>query len=64
MNEARLGASRLDESSCDADPLLVLTETALERYGLPTRLSKEERLAGASPTATRPSSSSSAPNGS
>jgi hypothetical protein len=46
LNEARLGASRLDESGRDADPLLVLTETALERYGLPTRLSKEERLAG------------------
>lgn len=33
----------------DADPLIVLTQSALERYGLPVALSEEERLAGRIP---------------
>ncbi|MEU0203309.1 MULTISPECIES: helix-turn-helix transcriptional regulator [unclassified Streptomyces] len=49
LTEARLGAPRLHGSGKDADPLLVLTESALERYGLPARLSEPERLAGRLP---------------
>ncbi|GGX18510.1 telomere-associated protein Tap [Streptomyces lomondensis] len=49
LTEARLGAPRLHGSGKDADPLLVLTESALERYGLPVRLSQPERLAGRLP---------------
>ena len=46
LAEARLGADRLHGSGKDADPLLVLTSAACERYGLPVELSQEERLAG------------------
>ncbi|WOX26366.1 telomere-associated protein Tap [Streptomyces solicathayae] len=46
LTEARLGAPRLNGSGSDADPLLVLTAAACERYGLPAALSKEEQLAG------------------
>lgn len=49
LAEARLGAERLHGSGRDADPLLVLTEAACERYGLPAELSHEERLAGRLP---------------
>ncbi|MEU2281457.1 helix-turn-helix transcriptional regulator [Streptomyces sp. NPDC013178] len=49
LNEAGLGAPRLSPHGKDADPLLVLTEAASERYGLPVRLTKEERLAGRIP---------------
>ncbi|MFE3144706.1 telomere-associated protein Tap [Streptomyces scopuliridis] len=49
LNEARLGAPRLVHSGSDADPLIVLTESACERYGLPVRLSQEERLSGRLP---------------
>ncbi|MFD4318950.1 telomere-associated protein Tap [Streptomyces sp. NPDC058548] len=49
LKEARLGAPKLAGPGKDADPLLVLTETALERYGLPTTLADEERLAGRIP---------------
>lgn len=49
LTEAQLGAERLHGSGKDADPLLVLTEAACERYGLPTALSHEERLAGRLP---------------
>ncbi|MFF5029756.1 telomere-associated protein Tap [Streptomyces collinus] len=49
LAEARLGAERLHGSGKDADPLLVLTEAACERYGLPAQLSHEERLAGRLP---------------
>ncbi|MET8583462.1 helix-turn-helix transcriptional regulator [Streptomyces collinus] len=49
LTEARLGAERLHGSGKDADPLLVLTEAACERYGLPAALSHEERLAGRLP---------------
>ncbi|MFG2334219.1 telomere-associated protein Tap [Streptomyces sp. NPDC048604] len=49
LAEARLGAPRLDGAGRDADPLLVLTEAARERYGLPAHLSDEERRAGRLP---------------
>jgi DNA-binding XRE family transcriptional regulator len=49
LHEARLGQARLSGPGKDADPLLVLTETALERYGLPTTLTEKERLAGRIP---------------
>ncbi|MEW2132904.1 telomere-associated protein Tap [Streptomyces sp. NPDC005435] len=49
LREAKLGQPRLAGSGKDADPLLVLTEAALERYGLPARLTEEERLAGRLP---------------
>ncbi|MFD5326898.1 telomere-associated protein Tap [Streptomyces sp. NPDC127092] len=43
---ARFGAEKLHRWGRDADPLLVLTPAACERYGLPVALSREERLAG------------------
>ncbi|MGW2586355.1 telomere-associated protein Tap [Streptomyces virginiae] len=46
LSEARLGQARLHRSGYDADPMLVLTPAALERYGLPTTLTPEERSAG------------------
>ncbi|MEW2435998.1 helix-turn-helix domain-containing protein [Streptomyces caniferus] len=46
LAEAQLGTERLHGSGKDADPLLVLTEAACERYGLPAALSEAERLAG------------------
>ncbi|WP_405475236.1 telomere-associated protein Tap [Streptomyces sp. NBC_00009] len=49
LTEARLGQPKLSGPGKDADPLIVLTETALERYGLPARLTDEERLAGRLP---------------
>ncbi|WP_345113870.1 telomere-associated protein Tap [Streptomyces drozdowiczii] len=49
LNEADLGAPRLHPHGQDADPLLVLTEAACERFGLPVRLSREESLAGRLP---------------
>ncbi|SEB96537.1 Helix-turn-helix domain-containing protein [Streptomyces sp. 2231.1] len=49
LTEAQLGAERLHGSGKDADPLLVLTEAACERYGLPATLPHEERLAGRLP---------------
>ncbi|MFD8525300.1 telomere-associated protein Tap [Streptomyces capillispiralis] len=49
LNEARLGQPRLSGPGKDADPLLVLTEAALKRYGLPVALTDEERLAGRIP---------------
>ncbi|MFE2435960.1 telomere-associated protein Tap [Streptomyces sp. NPDC059409] len=49
LREARLGQARLAGPGKDADPLLVLTESALERSGLPTALNDEERLAGRIP---------------
>ncbi|MFE1518249.1 helix-turn-helix transcriptional regulator [[Kitasatospora] papulosa] len=49
LAEARVGAVKLHGSGKDADPLLVLTETACERYGLPAALSDEERSAGRLP---------------
>ncbi|MFJ3824490.1 telomere-associated protein Tap [Streptomyces nodosus] len=49
LREARLGQPKLSGPGKDADPLLVLTEAALERYGLPVALTDEERLAGRIP---------------
>ncbi|MCX4429419.1 telomere-associated protein Tap [Streptomyces mirabilis] len=49
LKEARLGQPKLSGPGKDADPLLVLTEAALERYGLPVALTDEERLAGRIP---------------
>ncbi|MDH6223043.1 transcriptional regulator [Streptomyces sp. MJP52] len=49
LKDARLGQPKLSGPGKDADPLLVLTEAALERYGLPVTLTEEERLAGRLP---------------
>ncbi|MEU1663161.1 helix-turn-helix transcriptional regulator [Streptomyces sparsogenes] len=49
LKEAKLGQPKLSGPGKDADPLLVLTEAALERYGLPVALTQEERLAGRIP---------------
>jgi transcriptional regulator with XRE-family HTH domain len=49
LREAKLGQPKLSGPGKDADPLLVLTEAALERYGLPVTLTEEERLAGRLP---------------
>lgn len=46
LAEGQLGAPRLDGSGRDADPLLVLTSSALEHFGLPVELSDDERHAG------------------
>ncbi|MEV5440840.1 transcriptional regulator, partial [Streptomyces sp. NPDC052682] len=49
LNEAGLGQPKLVGAGKDADPLLVLTEAACARYGLPVTLTEEERLAGRLP---------------
>ncbi|MFJ3671249.1 telomere-associated protein Tap [Streptomyces sp. NPDC090106] len=49
LAEAKLGQARLHRNGRDADPVLVLTPAALERYGLPAALSDEERRAGRLP---------------
>ncbi|MGW0500991.1 telomere-associated protein Tap [Streptomyces sp. NPDC003007] len=49
LTEARLGSEKLHGSGKDGDPLLVLTEAACERYGLPAVLTESERLAGRLP---------------
>ncbi|EST18265.1 telomere-associated protein Tap [Streptomyces niveus] len=49
LSEAKLGAPKMSGPGKPADPLLVLTEAALERYGLPVSLTEEERLAGRLP---------------
>ncbi|MFJ4616280.1 telomere-associated protein Tap [Streptomyces griseus] len=49
LAEARVGAEKLHASGKDADPLLVLTAAACERYGLPAVLSDAERSAGRLP---------------
>ncbi|MFI5887650.1 telomere-associated protein Tap [Streptomyces sp. NPDC051554] len=49
LREAKLGQPKLSGPGKDGDPLLVLTESALERYGLPVALTDEERLAGRIP---------------
>ncbi|WP_229883935.1 telomere-associated protein Tap [Streptomyces omiyaensis] len=46
LAEAKLGQARLHRNGRDADPILVLTASALERYGLPAALSEQERHAG------------------
>ncbi|WP_121751211.1 helix-turn-helix transcriptional regulator [Streptomyces sp. E2N166] len=49
LREAKLGQPKLSGPGKDADPLLVLTEAALERYGLPVALTEEEKHAGRIP---------------
>jgi transcriptional regulator with XRE-family HTH domain len=49
LKEAGLGQPKLSGPGKDADPLLVLTKAALERYGLPVALTEAERLAGRLP---------------
>ncbi|MFF2779966.1 telomere-associated protein Tap [Streptomyces sp. NPDC058052] len=49
LKEARLGQPKFVGPGKDADPLIVLTEAALERYGLPATLTEEERSAGRIP---------------
>ncbi|MFF3517858.1 telomere-associated protein Tap [Streptomyces sp. NPDC002573] len=49
LREAKLGQPKLSGPGKDADPLLVLTGAACERYGLPITLTEEERLAGRIP---------------
>ncbi|MEV4944968.1 helix-turn-helix domain-containing protein [Streptomyces sp. NPDC053755] len=49
LTDAGLGQEKLHGAGKDADPLLVLTEGALRRYGLPEGLTPEERLAGRLP---------------
>ncbi|MFE0425400.1 telomere-associated protein Tap [Streptomyces sp. NPDC058953] len=49
LREARLGQPKLSGPGKDADPLLVLTTAACERYGLPVTLTEEERIAGRIP---------------
>jgi hypothetical protein len=49
LKETKLGAPKLAGPGKDADPLIVLTPSALERYGLPVTLTEEERLAGRLP---------------
>ncbi|MFF3968020.1 telomere-associated protein Tap [Streptomyces griseorubiginosus] len=49
LKEARLGQPKLSGPGKDADPLIVLTPSALERYGLPVALTEEERHAGRIP---------------
>ncbi|MFF4174120.1 telomere-associated protein Tap [Streptomyces sp. NPDC001744] len=53
LREAKLGAPKLSGPGKDADPLLVLTEAALERYGLPVTLTEEEKVAGRLPEGHR-----------
>ncbi|MGW8780226.1 telomere-associated protein Tap [Streptomyces sp. NPDC055796] len=49
LKEARLGQPKFVGPGKDADPLIVLTEAALERYGLPATLTEEERSTGRIP---------------
>ncbi|MFJ3235786.1 telomere-associated protein Tap [Streptomyces sp. NPDC086787] len=49
LKEAKLGQPKLSGPGKDADPLIVLTQSALERYGLPVTLTQEEQLAGRLP---------------
>ncbi|MFI8426063.1 telomere-associated protein Tap [Streptomyces sp. NPDC085479] len=49
LAEAKLGQARLHRNGRDADPILVLTASALERFGLPAALPEEERRAGRLP---------------
>ncbi|QIQ06564.1 helix-turn-helix transcriptional regulator [Streptomyces liangshanensis] len=49
LTEARLGQARLHRHGRDADPILVLTAAAVERFALPAALSEEERRTGRLP---------------
>lgn len=57
LKEAKLGQPKLSGPGKPADPLIVLTAAACERYGLPVALTEEERIAGRTRRATRSSSS-------
>ncbi|MGC5400711.1 telomere-associated protein Tap [Streptomyces sp. DT20] len=49
LKEAKLGQPKLSGPGRPADPLIVLTAAACERYGLPVFLTEEERIAGRIP---------------
>ncbi|MFF2228817.1 telomere-associated protein Tap [Streptomyces globisporus] len=49
LKESKLGQPKLSGPGRPADPLLVLTPAALERYGLPTTLTAQEKDAGRIP---------------
>ncbi|MER0443173.1 helix-turn-helix transcriptional regulator [Streptomyces sp. Edi4] len=49
LKEAKLGQPKLSGPGRPADPLIVLTEAACERYGLPVALTEQERIAGRIP---------------
>jgi len=49
FREAKLGQPKLSGPGKDADPLIVLTEAACERYGLPVTLTEQERITGRLP---------------
>ncbi|MFD3779958.1 telomere-associated protein Tap [Streptomyces sp. NPDC058612] len=49
LKEAKLGQPKLSGPGRPADPLIVLTAAACERYGLPVTLTQEERIAGRIP---------------
>ncbi|MFD6184875.1 telomere-associated protein Tap [Streptomyces goshikiensis] len=49
LTHSKLGAPRLHPLGKDSDPLIVLTAAAAVRYGLPEKLSDEERRAGRLP---------------
>ncbi|MFD9572694.1 telomere-associated protein Tap [Streptomyces sp. NPDC059982] len=49
LKEAKLGQPKLSGPGRPADPLVVLTAAACERYGLPVTLTEEERIAGRIP---------------
>ncbi|KQZ12112.1 helix-turn-helix domain-containing protein [Streptomyces clavifer] len=49
LKDAKLGQPKLSGPGRPADPLLVLTEAALERYGLPVAFTEEEKHAGRIP---------------
>lgn len=64
LAEAKLGQPKLSGPGRPADPLLVLTEAALQCYGLPVSFTAEEKDAGRIRKPTRSSSSWCAPTGS
>ncbi|MCY0922839.1 helix-turn-helix transcriptional regulator [Streptomyces sp. H27-G5] len=49
LKEAKLGQPKLSGPGRPADPLIVLTAAACERYGLPVTLTEQERIAGRLP---------------
>ncbi|MFE7752840.1 telomere-associated protein Tap [Streptomyces sp. NPDC057428] len=49
LKEAKLGQPKLSGPGRPADPLLVLTAAALERYGLPVAFTEKEKRAGRIP---------------
>ncbi|MFI6864354.1 telomere-associated protein Tap [Streptomyces sp. NPDC050421] len=51
LKEAKLGQPKLSGPGRPADPLIVLTDAALERYGLPVAFTAEEKDAGRIPEA-------------